>query len=241
MTALPLLSCVMPTRNRPRFVQQALTYFGRQTYVSRELVVVDDSDDPVEDLCAGVTGVRYIRCAPGELSLGQKLNLGVERASGEFIIRWDDDDWYHPAFAATMLKALQEAPEPDQVVAACGCFLLFVAGETYFRFSGPVRGAGSTLTFSKSLWKRVPFRDVKSDADHWFRIDSGNPLVLVDESELFVAIRHGRNTWVKTRDGRITDQVLRSLPRVSDDLLRLFSPEEEAFYLSLPPVTETVG
>jgi len=238
MVSRPIVSCVMPTRNRRRFVQQALAYFARQTFARRELIVVDDSDDPVDDLCAGVPSIRYLRCEPGRLSLGEKLNLGIEQASGEFIVKWDDDDWYNPGFIAKMLGALRSAPQPENAVAACGCYLVFIAGEKCFRFSGRVRGAGSTLTFSKSHWRRTPFRDLPCQVDYWFLTDSGDSIVLVDDSELFVAIRHGRNTWVKTRDGRNTDRVLRNLPEVSENLLRLFSPEEEAFYLSLPPVAQ---
>jgi len=238
MACQPIVSCVMPTRNRRRFVQQALGYFARQTFASREMIVVDDSDDPVEDLCAGVPTVRYFRIAPGQLSLGGKLNYGIAQASGEFLIKWDDDDWYHPGFVSTMLDALWSAPQPNQVVAACGCYLVYIAGERCFRFSGRMRGAGGTLTFSKSHWRSMPFRDLPTAEDYWFLMDSRNPIVIVDDSELYVRIRHGRNTWVKSRDGRVTDRIFRSLPEVSENLLRLFSPEEEAFYFSLPPVKE---
>lgn len=44
------ISCLMPTYNRRAFVPQAVDYFLRQDYPSRELIVVDDGTDPVEDL-----------------------------------------------------------------------------------------------------------------------------------------------------------------------------------------------
>lgn len=228
----PLVSCVMPTRNRPQFVSRAIANFARQSYGPNELIVIDDGEEPVEHLC-DAPSVRYIRL-PGTRPLGTKLNLGIEQASGEHIIKWDDDDWYHPKFIGAMLQALMSATS-DQVVAVCGCFLIFVAGENFFRFSGEGLAAGGTLTFSKTLWQRVAFRDVGIQEDYWFRVDTGNRIVRVNEPELYVLVRHGRNTWVRNRDGRVTDQVLRALPRVSENLSRMFSPEEEKFYLSLPP------
>ncbi|MCC6537269.1 MAG: hypothetical protein IT162_06960, partial [Bryobacterales bacterium] len=157
-------------------------------------------------------------------------------ASGEFIVKWDDDDWYRRDFAATMLAALRPAPEPDQVAAACGCYRVFVAGERFFRFSGRTNGGGGTLTFAKSLWRRVPFRDVQGDEDAWFRTDIGRPLVLVDEPQIYVVIRHGGNTWVRNRNGQTTDRVFLGRPPVSENLRCLFSPKEAEFYLSLPAV-----
>ena len=38
----PLISCIMPTRDRPHFVAQAVRYFRRQDHPALELVVVDD-------------------------------------------------------------------------------------------------------------------------------------------------------------------------------------------------------
>ncbi len=59
--SLPRVSCVMPTRNRRRFVGQALWYFLRQDYQPRELIVLDDGDDPIEDLIPASDTVRYVR------------------------------------------------------------------------------------------------------------------------------------------------------------------------------------
>jgi GT2 family glycosyltransferase len=42
----PLVSCIMVTRNRPEFVLQSIRYFERQDYANRELIIVDDGDEP---------------------------------------------------------------------------------------------------------------------------------------------------------------------------------------------------
>ena len=95
--------------------------------------------------------------------------------------------------------------------------------------------AGGTLTFAKSLWRRIPFRDLGIGEDYWFRQDTGNRIVRVQRPELHMFVRHGRNTWVRRRSGEpVVNRVLRAMPEVSKDLAGLFSPEEAQFYRSLP-------
>jgi glycosyltransferase involved in cell wall biosynthesis len=61
VTPEPLISCIMPTRNRPQFVPQAVWYFLRQDYERRELVVVDDGRTPVRHLLPDDERIRYLR------------------------------------------------------------------------------------------------------------------------------------------------------------------------------------
>src|SRR3954447_10293322 len=91
----PLVSCVMPTRNRRRFVRQAIWYFLRQDYPEKELLVVDDGEDGVSGLVPADDRPRHIRLDQ-RASLGAKRNLGCELARGELVAHFDDDDWIGP-------------------------------------------------------------------------------------------------------------------------------------------------
>lgn len=91
----PLVSCVMATTPRRRpFLSQALKYFVRQTYSPKELIVVSDPGEPFSDAVSAAE-VRYIQ-TNGPLTLGSKLNLGIDAARGAIIQKLDDDDYYHP-------------------------------------------------------------------------------------------------------------------------------------------------
>ena len=95
---LPLVSVVLPTRDRPRLLSIALACYARQTYQNRELIVVDDGDSaPVDAAAVEAVGGRVLRVPPG-LALGSKLNVGIEQARGAFIQKMDDDDFYAPTF-----------------------------------------------------------------------------------------------------------------------------------------------
>ena len=62
----------MPTHNRRMFVPKAIEYFLRQDYPNRELIILDDGDDRVDDLLTGAApSLRYV-ALPERLRLGAK-------------------------------------------------------------------------------------------------------------------------------------------------------------------------
>jgi hypothetical protein len=107
----PLISCIMPTRNRSEWVRQSLDYFARQDYPNRELIIIDDGSDDLDAVLPSDPRIRYIRSLR-PISIGAKRNLGCEAAVGTIIVHWDDDDWYAPnrlsAQAAPILSGATE-------------------------------------------------------------------------------------------------------------------------------------
>ena len=92
VTDAPLVSCVMPTRDRRRSRGRRSGTSCARTTASKELIVLDDGDDAIEDLTRGDERIRYVRL-PSEPTVGAKRNLGCELARGELVAHWDDDDW----------------------------------------------------------------------------------------------------------------------------------------------------
>ena len=85
----PLVSCIMPTHNRRRFVPQAVQYFLRQDYPHRELIIVDDGTDTIRDLVPDTP--------PSMTAWTQSHHLPSATwpaaRPGETVRHWDDDDW----------------------------------------------------------------------------------------------------------------------------------------------------
>jgi len=79
-----LVSCIMPTCDRLRFVPQALQCFRRQNYSRLELIVVDDGAQSVEPLLPPDPRIRFVRL-PNKQCLGAKRNLACAMAQGEVI------------------------------------------------------------------------------------------------------------------------------------------------------------
>src|SRR5205085_4910148 len=94
-----------PTYNRRAFVLQAISYFLKQDYVNRELIIVDDGTDAIGDLLPGDERIRYIRLNE-KTTLGAKRNLACEQARGSIIAHWDDDDWHAPHRLRYQVEAL---------------------------------------------------------------------------------------------------------------------------------------
>src|ERR1700685_405762 len=93
-TSQPLVSCILPTRNRPTLVRQAIKYFDRQDYDNRELVILDDGSTDMTAELQGAPRLLYSRCQPRIEAIGTKRNILCAMARGAIIIHWDDDDWY---------------------------------------------------------------------------------------------------------------------------------------------------
>jgi len=208
----PLISCIMPTHNRRRFIPLTLDLFHAQTYSRCELIVVDDGTDPVGDLLEGIEGVRYVR-AGRRLPIGEKRNVACDHASGALIAHWDDDDWYGPERIA-----YQAAPILDGRCELTGlvnrhmlempsarCWTL--SNDLHRRmFVGDIHGG--TLMFKRSLLRegvRYPAVNLAEDAALVRQVSERNMRILrLEGDELFLYIRHGKNTW-QFDPGRFVD------------------------------------
>ena len=85
----------MPTADRRRFIPAAIRLFLEQDYENKELLIVDDGVDRIEDLVPEHSQIRYIGLSQ-RTRLGTKRNLACEAARGDVIVHWDDDDWHAP-------------------------------------------------------------------------------------------------------------------------------------------------
>ena len=190
---MPLVSCVMATKNRRRFIPQALRCFQRRTYANAELILVDDGDRPVGSLCRDVPGVRYLRLTQPSVQ-GTKINLGIEAARGEWIQKLDDDDYYAPAFLATSARNRPASDFAGTIVTRC-CFLLTMRGRKEVWHSGHGWNTGGSLFFHRSLWKTQPFRDVNQSVDTHLLRDLRPEIKRICDVEQYIVVRHGTNTW----------------------------------------------
>jgi glycosyltransferase involved in cell wall biosynthesis len=232
---LPLVSCIMPTRNRRRFVGQAISYFLRQNYPYRELVIVDDGNDRVADLVPTDDRIRYIG-VPQVESVGAKRNIACDASQGELIAHWDDDDWQSPDRLWRQVAALTATG-----VDACGpAAMLHYApfrGEAWVyqpQPHDPPWVAGCSLLYRKDAWKVNPFRDAAVGEDTAFLAGiAPDAIGMMPDLDLCLAVVHGGNIAVKAfADPRWTRRPL-------DDVSRLLRADR-SFYAALRRGDEAV-
>jgi glycosyltransferase involved in cell wall biosynthesis len=91
------ISIIMPTYNGAEFITKAIESVIAQTYKDWELLVIDDySVDDTNKIVSGFLYDSRIKYFKNEKNLGiqKTLNIGLGRASGDFIARIDsDDEW----------------------------------------------------------------------------------------------------------------------------------------------------
>jgi len=90
----PLVSTVIPTRNRPRLVTRAVQSAIKQTYQNIEVVVVVDGPDSLTtEALRTITDERLrVIQLPAQVGGSDARNAGVQAARGEWVAFLDDDD-----------------------------------------------------------------------------------------------------------------------------------------------------
>lgn len=91
----PLISIIIPTYNKGKYIERAITSALRQTYENIEIIVVNDgSTDQTEklvlDICAVEKKVRLI--STPNFGVSHARNVGIDNSMGEYISFLDADD-----------------------------------------------------------------------------------------------------------------------------------------------------
>ena len=207
MSTPVLVSSIMPTHNRRVFVPRAIAYFLRQDYPDKELVIVDNGPDLVEDLVPADPRIRYLRCDE-QLSIGAKRNLACQQARGEIILHWDDDDWMADWRISYQVESLLK--KQADICGLSNIFYYHPAAGRAWRYVYPDGGrqwvGGNTLCYRKSVWQENAFPNINVGEDTrfvWGNAAKGKKIVALPDSSFFVAMIHDGNVSPKrTQDAR---------------------------------------
>lgn len=188
MTENKLVSCLMPTYNRRPFIQNAIRYFLNQDYEPKELIILDDGSDSVEDLIFEHPQIRYFRL-PHKITLGEKLNQACEIAKGDILIHWDDDDWYASRRISYQVHSLLNA----------GAYVCGINHLLYFDFKNSLAYKyelpanygkyllGSTLCYTREAWQNNKFDEIQVGMDGLF-VDRLPPDKVLDLPDITFAV-----------------------------------------------------
>lgn len=103
--AMPLVSVVCPTYNRPRDLRSLLECVAAQTYPNLEVVVVNDGGMPVSDVVADFPFAQLID-SPVNRGAHAAVSIGVRAARGVFVDMISDDDLFYPDHFERLVYAL---------------------------------------------------------------------------------------------------------------------------------------
>jgi glycosyltransferase involved in cell wall biosynthesis len=119
---IPLVSVIIPTFNRSRYIGEAVESVIAQDYPKVEVIVVDDgsTDDTEAKVRAFGDRVRYFRTEHG--GVARARNIGTRHAGGEFITYLDSDDRHCPYTIELQARLLERLPEAAFVCAEMSGF-----------------------------------------------------------------------------------------------------------------------
>jgi len=168
----PVVSVLIPTFNRPKYLSVALASVLQQSYKNLQVIVVNDGGEDVSELINSFHDPRLIFINRRE-NRGKpySLNEALNRADGKYVAYLDDDDLYYPNHIETLVEALEN--QTDCQVAYSDFY------KTYCRISSD----GRRQVLSKVV-------EVSRDFDRFF--------MLLFNHVLHVCLMHSRDLIDKT-------------------------------------------
>lgn len=113
-----IVSVIIPTYNRCKYVQEAIDSVLAQTYKNFELIVIDDgsNDGTGEVIKSKYDGkLTYIWQENQERSSAR--NLGISLSSGKYLAFLDSDDKWHPEKLERLVRYIEERRKKDSNIA----------------------------------------------------------------------------------------------------------------------------
>ncbi len=211
---MKLVTAIMPTRGRGSMALQAIRCFLSQTYPCKELIILDDMQDPSlprygENASEIETTNIAVLKLEGRESIAKKRNILAELAQGEIIWTLDDDDWSSPFRMEQQVKRLEETGRSVTGYKT----LLFHDGAKAYRYVGPSSYAlGTSLCYLRSWALEHPFPETGGPIDLVTKLqtcsDNGfvnaamraQQLDTVDGLSMMVARVHAKNSSYKNMD-----------------------------------------
>jgi len=189
MSREPLVSIIIPTYNRAKFLPRAVNSVLNQTFKDFELIIVDDaSTDNTKDIIQGFKDphIRYIKHNDNRGIAGAR-NTGIKTSKGEYIAFLDDDDEWLPEKLTLQVRKFEKCPDRvgliycnytsidvttgtkrDKNLVPCMNNILYKQ-----LLSGNIIGSGTYL-IKKECFDKVGLFDEevlgKEDWDMWIRI-----------------------------------------------------------------------
>ncbi len=168
----PLVSVLMPTYNRRRYLATSLASALSQTYRNLEVFVIRDGGEEIADVVRSFHDPRIVFIDRKEnRGKPRSLNEALSRAQGTYVAYLDDDDLWYPHHVETLVHALETQTDCQ------------AAYSDLYRVYCEVRPDGERVVLSKHV-------EISRDFDRF--------LMLYFNHVLHVSLMHRRDLLEKT-------------------------------------------
>ena len=238
----PLVSILIATQDRHRFIPHLMSCILAQTYPHDriQLVVGDDglqSSGPL--FPKGTLFTRY----PYKVTIGKKRNDLKRQAKGDIIVTMDDDDYYFPSYIEHVVEKLTSTENSGLAVLTSS--YIFYPSRWLLEISGPWNTGwpGASYAYTKDYAKKHHYDKQATSGEEWSFTDRYNIVPVVLDPELtMIVISHKHNTSNKntlvqrqTCDKNITELIK------NDNLIRFYQHLGMEINKSGPQVVNVIG
>ena len=169
---------VITVTNRSFSLDNILNNYLIQNYKTKELIIIinNNSIDINEwnELTSFRNDIKILKMDEKK-SLGECLNLGIEKSSFSYISKFDDDDYYGPNYLVDAINAFKYT---DAGIVGKYTVYAYMEGTNELILRYPEHEnrymdyvAGSTLTFKKEIYEKVKFKHKNKSEDTIFLRD----------------------------------------------------------------------
>lgn len=173
---IPLVSIVMATR-RSKFIDRIVTNVTQQTHPNIELIFITQDWEKeklkelrtkLENSSNKIKGIHIIENNTSD-TLGTRLNQGISVSTGDYVAKFDDDDFYFPHYLQDMLIPFKFGDYG--IVGKKEVFMYFEDyNATFVRYKGSRHTetdflSGATLVFSRKALESLRFGDLNRGED----------------------------------------------------------------------------
>jgi glycosyltransferase involved in cell wall biosynthesis len=121
MNNIPQVSIIIPTRNRLDSLNRTLDSISQQTFLPKEIILVDSSDFPLEkkQLTNNFPNcdLQIIHTKP---SVCLQRNIGIKNSSSQYVFLCDDDLVFEESYIEALFHYMNDNPSIQMV---CGLIL----------------------------------------------------------------------------------------------------------------------
>ena len=201
-----MVSAMTITKNgRAQMLDIALTCFRFQTYPSKEVVVVYDSDNVAAaelvrrhaaEAAREGNGTRVkgvVNSIGTKATLGELRNAAVAATQGELLIQWDDDDWYSAERIEMQYRALVHM-DASACLLARYTFFEMATGLLWLNRNDEPAG---TILATRKVFTKTKYHAARLSEDSVFSsvAKQRSRFVTLDDPSVYIRVIHSANSW----------------------------------------------
>ena len=196
----PLISCLCVTQNI--HIDRAIECFLSQVYPNLELIIIYENDNRFLKKINNYKNYKNIHSYEipinPKLTLGDLRNISLDFAYGDYIIQWDDDDFYFPNRIIEQFKRLHTGDN----VKKCNLLnsvlsynyknnTMYLPKEYYGGFQGSILCKKDMM----DTYKTMNLAEDEVVLNKFRSSKYSRKLIYLDNPYLYIYTYHGNNSW----------------------------------------------